>query len=117
MTTDSSVLGNIPVDGYSYVVDSTVGAPEGIPVLSDSTTNATKNLIFGDSNNYFYWLASRGVYAYSVFAYFGPGAVDGGYADSVGGDGLFASNGYSSGIELPLRCVVSLRSDIPAVVE
>lgn len=25
---DSSVLGNIPVDGYSYVVDSTVGAPE-----------------------------------------------------------------------------------------
>ncbi len=34
MTTDSSVLGNIPVDGYSYVVDSTVGAPEGMPVLS-----------------------------------------------------------------------------------
>ena len=33
-TTDSNVLGKIPVDGYSYVVDSTVGAPEGMPVLS-----------------------------------------------------------------------------------
>ena len=66
-TTDSSVLGNIPVDGYFYVVDSTVGAPKGIPVLPDSTTDATKNLIFGDSKNYLYWLASRGVYAGCVF--------------------------------------------------
>ena len=56
-TTDSSVLGNIPVDGYFYVVDSTVVAPEGIPVLPDSTTNATKNLIFGDSKIMFIgWL-------------------------------------------------------------
>ena len=116
-TTDSSVLGNIPVDGYFYVVDSTVGAPEGIPVLPDSTTNATKNLIFGDSKNYVYWLASRGVCAYSDYAGFGPGAVVGGRAYSFGGDGLFVSDGNSGDIELPLRCVVSLRSDIPAVVE
>ena len=116
-TTDSSVLGNIPVDGYFYVVDSTVGAPEGIPVLPDSTTNATKNLIFGDSKNYVYWLASRGVCAGSDCAYFGPGAVFGDSAGSVGDFRLFDSNGYSNGIELPLRCVVSLRSDIPAVVE
>ena len=114
-TTDSSVLGNIPVDGYFYVVDSTVGAPEGIPVLPDSTTNATKNLIFGDSKNYVYWLASRGVFAGSDFARFGPGAVVGGRADSF--YGLFTSRGNSSFNELPLRCVVSLRSDIPAVVE
>ena len=116
-TTDSSVLGNIPVDGYFYVVDSTVGAPEGIPVLPDSTTNATKNLIFGDSKNYVYWLASRGVFAHSAFACFGPGAVYGGYANSIGGGGLFNSDGGSGSFELPLRCVVSLRSDIPAVVE
>ena len=114
-TTDSSVLGNIPVDGYSYVVDSTVGAPEGIPVLSDSTTNATKNLIFGDSNNYFYWLASRGVIAGSGCARFGQGAVFGGYAGSF--IFLFFSFGISRDDELPLRCVVSLRSDIPAAVE
>ena len=116
-TTDSSVLGNIPVDGYWYVVDSTVGAPEEIPVLPDSTTDATKNLIFGDSKNYLYWLASRGVYAVSVDARFGPGAVFGGDARSIVGFGLFGSVGFSFDFELPLRCVVSLRSDIPAVVE
>ena len=114
-TTDASVLGNIIVDGYSYVVDSTVGAPEGIPVLPDSTTSATKKLIFGDSKNYGYWLASRGVCADSVYANFGPGAVDGGVAGSFGG--LFDSLGGSGNVGLPLRCVVSLRSDIPAAVE
>ena len=114
-TTEASVLGNIPVDGYSYVVDSTVGAPEGIPVLPDSTTSATKNLIFGDSKNYGYWLASRGVHADSGFAGFGPGPVNGGSAYSC--VGLFDSNGISGDGVLPLRCVVSLRSDIPAVVE
>ena len=114
-TTDASVLGNIIVDGYSYVVDSTVGAPEGIPVLPDSTTSATKKLIFGDSKNYGYWLASRGVGAGSVCAGFGPGAVNEGSAGSY--YGLFRSDGYSCSSELPLRCVVSLRSDIPAAVE
>ena len=114
-TTDASVLGNIIVDGYSYVVDSTVGAPEGIPVLPDSTTSATKKLIFGDSKNYGYWLASRGVYADSGCARFGPGAVREGRAGSYGN--LFSSYGYSFHFELPLRCVVSLRSDIPAAVE
>ena len=114
-TTEASVLGNIPVDGYSYVVDSTVGAPEGISVLPDSTTSATKNLIFGDSKNYGYWLASRGVGAVSVFACFGPGTVNGGNAGSC--SDLFYSNGNARYNELPLRCVVSLRSDIPAAVE
>ena len=116
-TTDASVLGNIIVDGYSYVVDSTVGAPEGIPVLPDSTTSATKKLIFGDSKNYGYWLASRGVIAiaYDGYASFGPGAVDGGVAGSC--NSVFFSFGPSDYFELPLRCVVSLRSDIPAAVE
>ena len=114
-TTDASVLGNIIVDGYSYVVDSTVGAPEGIPVLPDSTTSATKKLIFGDSKNYGYWLASRGVGAGSGYAGFGPGTVYEGDADSYGL--LFYSIGFSAYYELPLRCVVSLRSDIPAAVE
>ena len=114
-TTDASVLGNIIVDGYSYVVDSTVGAPEGIPVLPDSTTSATKKLIFGDSKNYGYWLASRGVGADSGSAYFGPGAVIEGGAYSY--HDLFYSSGTSYYFELPLRCVVSLRSDIPAAVE
>ena len=64
-----------------------------------------------------YWLASRGVNAVSVYARFGPGAVFVGGAYSSVDNDLFNSFGDSYGGELPLRCVVSLRSDIPAVVE
>ena len=116
-TTDASVLGDISVDGYLYVVDSTVGALEEILVLPDSTTNATKNLIFGDSKDYVYWLASRGVFVCSDYALFSPGTVCGGLASSFVNFDLFTSNGDSLGGGLPLRCVVSIRSDIPAVVE
>ena len=108
-------LGEYPLDGYWYVADSTVGAATGVPVLPDSTTTATKTLIFGTNNSNRYWLASRGVCAGSDSARFGPGAVFGGLAHSLVGD-LFYSFGRSNQSELPLRCVVSLRSDIPAVV-
>ena len=109
-------LGEYPLDGYWYVADSTVGAATGVPVLPDSTTTATKTLIFGTNNSNRYWLASRGVYADSDYAFFGPGAVGEGGAGSVGDNCLFDSFGRSYGDELPLRCVVYLRSDIPAVV-
>ena len=116
-TTDASVLGNIPVDGYYYHL-----SDDGTYLVNDANasdtshtiTTTTKNLIFGDSNNYLYWLASRGVCAGSGCAFFGPGVVLGGNAGSFG---LFVSDGDSYLNELPLRCVVSLRSDIPAVVE
>ena len=118
-TTDSSVLGNIPVDGYFYHLsdDGTYLVNEAnASDTSHTITTTTRTVVFGESDNlYAYWLASRGVYAGSVYADFGPGAVDGGRAFSCGG--LFGSDGISGGIELPLRCVVSLRSDIPAVVE
>ena len=113
-STNSSVLGDIEIDGYGYVADSTVGAPEGVPVLPDSTTTATKNVIFGSDKSNRYWLASRGVFARSDFARFGPGPVGEGYAYSC--YGLFGSDGGSGDGEFPLRAVVSLRSDIPAVV-
>ncbi len=115
-STNSSVVGDIKIDGYGYVADSTVEAPEGIPVLPESTTTATKNVIFGTNNSYVYWLASRGGYAGSDYARFGPGAVLGGCASSY--CDLFYSRGDSRGYdEVSLRAVVSLRSDIPAVVE
>ena len=115
-STNSSVVGDIKIDGYGYVADSTVEAPEGIPVLPESTTTATKNVIFGTNNSYVYWLASRGVYAGSDYARFGPGAVLGGCASSY--CDLFYSRGDSRGYdEVSLRAVVSLRSDIPAVIE
>ena len=119
-TTDSSVLGNIPVDGYSYYLSN-----DGTYLVNDANasdtshtiTTVTRNLIFGESKTYRYWLASRGVYAGSDWAGFGPGAVIGGYVDSFADVCLFYSFGNSGDSELPLRCVVSLRSDIPAVVE
>ena len=110
-------LGEYPLDGYWYVADSTVGAATGVPVLPDSTTTATKTLIFGTNNSNRYWLASRGVCAGSGYARFGPGAVSEGSAGSVVAFILFNSVGNSDYFELPLRCVVYLRSDIPAVVE
>ena len=114
-STNASVLGDIEIDGYEYVADSTVGAPEVIPVLPESTTTATKNVIIGTNNSYEYWLASRGVDANSNYANFGIGKVVQGEACS--GDDLFCSYGESSVDSLSLRAVVSLRSDIPAVVE
>ena len=117
-TTDASVLGNIPVDGYYYHL-----SDDGTYLVNDANasdtshtiTTTTKNLIFGDSNNYFYWLASRGVDANSDFADFGPGTVYEGGAGSI--DYLFGSVGISFDRVFSLRAVVSLRSDIPAVVE
>ena len=117
-TTDASVLGNIPVDGYYYHL-----SDDGTYLVNDANasdtshtiTTTTKNLIFGDSNNYLYCLASRGVFADSYYAYFGPGTVRGGGANSY--YNLFHSYGDSSSRDFSLRAVVSLRSDIPAVVE
>ena len=117
-TTDSSVLGNIPVDGYYYHLsdDGTYLVNEAnASDTSHTITTTTKNLIFGDSNNYLYWLASRGVAASSDCARFGPGSVFGGRAGSYGS--LFYSYDASDNIDFSLRAVVSLRSDIPAVVE
>ena len=77
-TTDASVLGNIPVDGYYYHL-----SDDGTYLVNDANasdtshtiTTTTKNLIFGDSNNYLYWLASRGGAASSDCASFGPGVA------------------------------------------
>ena len=117
-STNSSVLGDIEIDGYYYHIsnDETYLVNDANPEdTSNTITTATKTLIFGTNNSYLYWLASRGVGADSDFAYFGPGAVDGGSADSY--FVLFDSDGDSDDDELSLRAVVSLRSDIPAVVE
>ena len=117
-TTDASVLGNEIVNGYSYRLSSDGTYLESDVDRTDTSnkiTSVEKNIIFGESEEYRYWLASHGVFADSYCAYFGPGSVNGGFADSYGG--LFVSNGNSGGNVLPLRCVVSLRSDIPAVAE
>ena len=110
-------LGEYPLDGYYYNLSSDgtyLVNPADETDISNTITTATKTLIFGTNNSNRYWLASRGVDAYSGYAYFGPGSVYGGRAGSY--FGLFYSNGRSDGNDFSLRAVVSLRSDIPAVV-
>ena len=96
-------LGEYPLNGYGYSISST------------GATDARKNLIL--ASNTPYWLASRGVFASAIIgvANFGPGTVSGGYAYSY--NGTFGSGGGEYGGGFGLRPVVSLRSDIPAVVE
>ena len=111
-------LGEYNLDGYFYHLSNDGTYLVNKANASDTShtiTTVTRNLIFGETKQYAYWLASRGVRAYSDFAFFGPGAANEGTANSC--DFLFSSNGDSGDFELPLRCVVSLRSDIPAVVE
>ena len=114
-----AVLGEYNLDGYYYYLsdDGTYLVNDADPTnTSHTVTSATKTLIFGESDNrHCYWLASRGICANSYYARFGPGSVYGGNASSFGS--LFYSNGDSNYSELALRAVVSLRSDIPAVVE
>ena len=97
-----AALGEYLLDGYFYSISST------------EATDARKNLIL--ASNIPYWLASRGVnaYAYFGYAYFGPMAVDRGYAGSY--RFTFRSDGCEYVLEFGLRPVVSLTSQIPEVV-
>ena len=86
-TTDASVLGNEIVNGYYYRLSSDGTYLESYVETTDTSNKITaveKNAIFGESRNYEYWLASRGVFADSECAYFGPGTVSGGSANSYG---------------------------------
>ncbi len=98
-----AALGEYLLNGYYYSISST------------EATDARKNLILASNTNY--WLASRGVFAGALggCAGFGPGAVNVGRAYSF--FGAFYSVGNEGGVELGLRPVVSLTSQIPEVGE
>ena len=118
-TNTETALGNYDLNGYYYYLDGdSMYLVNDINPSSTSNqiTSTERNLIFGtyDSNNgysYYYWLVSRGVYAFSNYAFFGPGGVDSGDAYSY--DALFDSNGYSNSYSFAFRAVVSLTSNIP----
>ena len=97
-----AALGEYVLDGYWYGTDD----------LSSNIADSAKAMIFGSSKtNYGYWLASRGVYAYSNCARFGPDSV---YRGRAGSDyHLFTSDGYASSHAFGLRPLVSLTSEIP----
>ena len=108
-------LGEYLLDGYTYRINSSVEGTRP-PTVSENTSNVAKNLVFGTSGNmYTYWLASRGVYAYSFLADFGPGYVQYGFAYS--NFVLFMSNGNAYGYEFSTRALVSLKSEIPELGE
>ena len=111
-----AVLGEYPLDGYFYAIDSTVGAPTGVPQVSSEISETAKAMIFGGSKtNYAYWLASRGVLAWTYGAIFGPGTVCGGNAGSCFCE--FSDTSYTYFSLFGLRPLVSLTSDIPAAGE
>ena len=107
-----AALGEYELNGYGYAIDSTVDAKAGVPQVSSEISATAKAMIFGSSKtNYGYWLASRGVRAGSGGAYFGPGCVRYGYADSC--NYLFSSYSLAYRDGLCFRPLVSLTSDIP----
>ena len=79
---NGATLGEYVLDGYWYIADSRITSTAGVPVVSSNIADNTKAMVFGSNCNYYYWLASRGVDAFSFYAGFGPGRVSNGYADS-----------------------------------
>ena len=101
------------MDGYHYYIssnDTYLVNPANESDKSHTVTTAAKELIFCNNG---YWLASKGVFAYSYCAFFGPGYVT--HECSKNGF-LFGGDGRTADMELPIRAVVSLRSDIPEAV-
>ena len=111
-TPDGRALEEYELNGYLYYLND-----EGTAVIDDVNTNSSpvsaieKTTIFGESTDYVYWLASRGVGASSGYADFGPGSVRDGHAISC--YDAFCSNGREYGGNAALRPVVSLKSKLP----
>ena len=115
-TNTEAALGEYEINGYYYDVSD--DGTELTNLINDTTspiTEVEKNTIFGTSEDFYYLLASRGVYADYNCVRFGPGYVFDGiaysYDDSVGSNG----NEYYS--NAGLRPVVSLKSKLPTAVD
>ena len=104
------------VDGYFYSINSKVN--DSAPSVTVTNTRAS-DMMFKDvewQTGKAYWLASRGVFADSDFADFGPGfvnAVDG-VTYAVIGNGFFDSYGDEYTNAFAVRPVVVLKSDVMA---
>ncbi|MGN1301032.1 MAG: hypothetical protein ACI4U9_00630, partial [Clostridia bacterium] len=113
-TNTEEALGDYELNGYYYYLnDEATGLINDVNDTTTSITEVEKNTIFGASANYFYWLASRGVFADSDFAGFGQSNVYDGCATS--NFMYFKSSGDEYDDYLNLRPVVSLRSKLPEV--
>ena len=104
------------VDGYIYSINSKYADED--PSVTVTNTRAS-DMMFKDvwiSGSKAYWLASRGVYADSDRAHFGPRTVytDVEDAPPAGARVLFLSNGFENCTWLAVRPVVVLKSDVMA---
>ena len=110
-------LGNYELNGYYYYLnDEGTALANDVNDTTSPVTEVEKNTIFGSNTDYLYYLASRGVFAVSSYAGFGPGCVRGGRSYSCVGY-FFGSDGnvyltYYAG----MRPVVSLNSKLPEVI-
>ena len=112
ITVDGDGEGTKGVTGYAYYVNST-----NAEITSAKMKNTRAyDLLFKGADTKPYWLASRGVLAYSELADFGLAGVvivvDGAVA-GVGSD-FFYSSGLEGGRGLAVRPVVILKSDVMA---
>lgn len=103
------------VDGYYYAVNAPSEA--GVPASATVSDTTAYNLLFNNveyGSGACYWLASRGVNAYSSFAGFGLGGVDteDGVTLAASGVGMFYSGGGEYFDGLAVRPVVVLGSDV-----
>ena len=113
-------LGEYQLNAYHYYL-----SDDGAYLINDYNksdtnnpiTDAEKNVIFGSSKDYNYWLASRGVGVFHTDARFSPGAVSSRWAGSLGEYNMFGTRGTLGSAERRIRPVVSLRTELPEVVE
>ena len=77
--------------------------------FSDKIESNTLNTIFGDNDQFSFWLASRGVIGDYDYAYWGLFCIG---SDTLYGNGLYYSYGYEGDDDYYVRPVVSLKSNI-----
>ena len=115
-TNTEAALGEYEINGYYYQIsDDGTALTNPVNDTTSAITDVERNIIFGSSKDYIYWLASRGGCAGSDYADFGPGRVDDGDAYSY--YYVFGSDGVEGDGIAGVRPVVSLKSKLPTVVE
>ena len=114
-TNTEDALGDYEINGYSYFVKdgNSLSLANDVNEKTSTITEIERSTIFGSNGDYWYWLASRGVYANTDYANFGPGDVSEGDVRSYGI--LFSSEGVENDSNYGLRPVVSLTSKLPEV--
>ena len=117
-TNVASELGNIVLDGYYYYLDYDTGTYLVEDFDEEDTSNtvseAAKNVVYGSSNEHYYFLASNGVYGTNTVVNFGPACIDCGETYSYGC--AFSSEGYSYPLTYAIRPIVTVISETPEKV-